>query len=235
LQRAGPNRKDGRRATDDFPRQSKTRRAMTLLETRGLRDLDGLKFFLSWLRRPARVGAVVPSGEALATALAGQIDVAAPGTVIELGAGTGRVTKALLEAGVASQGLVAIEREASFCAMLAARFPEVRIVQGDARALEPLVAQAGIEQVKAVVSSLPLLSLSSEVRRTVLSQAFATLAPNGVLVQYTYGPASPVPPELSAELRIEGERTGWVLANLPPAAVWRYRRARAAPGLPRAA
>ena len=198
---------------------------MTFLESYRLRGFDSVRFFLRWLRRPARLGAVVPSGQALAAAVAGQIDAAAPGTVIELGAGTGRVTRALLEAGVAPEALVAIEREASFCALLAARFPGVRVVRGDARALEPLLAQAGVGQAKAVVSSLPLLNISSADRRRVLTQAVAALGSDGVLVQYTYGPGAPVPSELRAQVGLEGERAGWVFANLPPAAVWRYRRA----------
>ncbi len=52
---------------------------MTPLESHRLHGLDNVRFFLCWLRRPARLGAVVPSGQALAAALAGQIDAAAPG------------------------------------------------------------------------------------------------------------------------------------------------------------
>lgn len=47
--------------------------------------------------------------------------------------------------------------------------------------------------------------------------------------------AAPVPPDLGAELGLIGERTRWVLANLPPAAIWRYRRSRSVPGSARAA
>ncbi len=203
--------------------------------SRRLRDRDEFRFFLHWLRRPGRVGAVVPSGPALAAALAAEIDTKAPGAVVELGPGTGRVTGALLEAGVAPCRLVAIERNASFCKLLRERFPGVRIVSGEARALEPLLQQAGVGPLKAVASSLPLLSMTSRDRRAVLSQIAAVLGAEGVLVQYTYGPTAPVPPELGAELGLIGERTNWVLANLPPAAVWRYRRSRSAPGLSRAA
>ena len=169
------------------------------------------------------------------TALAAEIDTAAPGEVVELGPGTGRVTGALLEAGVAPGQLVAIERNASFCKLLRERFPGVRIVSGEARALELLLQQAGVGPLKAVASSLPLLSMTSRDRRAVLSQIAAVLGAEGVLVQYTYGPAAPVPPELGAELGLIGERTNWVLANLPPAAVWRYRRSRSVPSLSRAA
>ncbi len=200
-----------------------------------LRGRDEVRFFLRWLRRPARLGAVVPSGPALAAALAAEIDTEAPGAVVELGPGTGRVTAALLEAGVAPDALVAIEREASFCVLLAARFPGARVVRGDARMLERLLERNQVGTVKAVVSSLPLLNLSERERRAVLSQAAAALEPDGVLVQYTYGLAEPVPSGLRAELGLVGERTHWVLANLPPAAVWRYRRADSAPAVPRAA
>jgi phosphatidylethanolamine/phosphatidyl-N-methylethanolamine N-methyltransferase len=203
--------------------------------SRRLRGRDEVRFFLLWLRRPARLGAVVPSGSALATALAAGIDTRAPGVVVELGSGTGRVTAALVEAGVAPETLVAIEREASFCTLLAARFPGVRVVRGDARALKHQLERNRVGPVKAVVSSLPLLNLSERERRAVVSQAAEVLAPGGVLVQYTYGPAEPVSADLRAELGLVGERTNWVLANLPPAAVWRYRRRESASGLSHAA
>ena len=199
------------------------------------RGRDALLFLLRWLRRPRGLGAVVPSSQALAAALARQIEPAAPGTVIELGAGTGNVTQGLFGAGIGAGDLVAIERETPFCATLAARFPGLRVVQGDVLELESLLREAGIGQAKAVISSLPLLNFSKQDRRRIVSQAFSLLGPDGVFVQYTYGPASPLPGRICAELGIEGERSGWVLANLPPAAVWRYRRIRAADGLTRAA
>jgi phosphatidylethanolamine/phosphatidyl-N-methylethanolamine N-methyltransferase len=145
------------------------------------------------------------------------------------------VTRALLKAGVEPGQLVAIERDASFCEMLRERFPAVRIVSGEARTLEPLLRQVGAGPVKAVVSSLPLLNMTSEYRRAVLSQIAAVLPDEGLLVQYTYGMAAPVPPDLGAELGVIGKRTTWILANLPPAAVWRYRRNCPAPSLSQAA
>jgi phosphatidylethanolamine/phosphatidyl-N-methylethanolamine N-methyltransferase len=203
--------------------------------SRRLRGSDEIRFFLQALRRPGRLGAVVPSSPALAAALAAQIDTRAPGVVVELGPGTGRVTEALLGAGLAPETLIAVEREASFCNLLAERFPDIQVLRGDARALELLLKQAGVGPVKAVVSSLPLLAMGSRDRRAVLSQVAAVLGAEGVLVQYTYGPAAPVPAELRAELGLVGERTHWVLANLPPAAVWRYCHVDSAPGLSRAA
>jgi phosphatidylethanolamine/phosphatidyl-N-methylethanolamine N-methyltransferase len=203
--------------------------------SRRLCGSDEVRFFLHWLRRPGRIGAVVPSGPALAAALAAEIDTGAPGAVVELGPGTGRVTRALLDSGVEPGRLVAIERNGAFCGLLRERFPGVRVIPGEAGALEQLLLQARIGPVRSVVSSLPLLSMTADQRREVLSQIAAVLGDDGVLVQYTYGPAAPVSAELGAELGVIGERTGWVFANLPPAAVWRYRRNGSAPELARVA
>src|SRR3546814_20511536 len=95
----------------------------------------------------------------LASAMAAQVDLAAPGAVIALGGGTGNVTAALLEAGVPPQDIAVVERDPVFPRVIAARFPQVRALQGDASELRRLLPQAGIGPVKAVVSSPPLLSI----------------------------------------------------------------------------
>ena len=53
-------------------------------------------FLASWLRSPMQVGALVPSSGALAHCMAAQVDPSKPGLVVELGPGTGTVTRALL-------------------------------------------------------------------------------------------------------------------------------------------
>jgi len=190
-----------------------------------------LGFFLLWLRRPTHVGALVPSGKALATSMAARIKVDAPGVVVELGGGTGSITKAILAAGTAPQDLVVVEREAKLCAILAERFPQIRVLRGDARNLKRLLARAGIGPVKAVVSSLPLLSMDDRDCQRIVAGAFSVLPPEGEFLQFTYGPASPVSRRMRKHLGIDGQRSDWVLYNLPPAAVWRYRREPAAAGI----
>lgn len=196
---------------------------------------DDLDFFRLWLRRPLKVGAVVPSGRALARAMAACIDAGAPGAVVELGGGTGAITRAILAAGVAPADLIVIERESALCEVIAARFPGVRVLHADARDLGALLRRAGVDRVKAVVSGLPLLSMERETCRRILTASFAVLGEDGEFVQFTYGPASPISHETRAALGIVGERAHWVVSNLPPATVWRYRRAEPAAGARRAA
>src|SRR3954447_19321543 len=123
-------------------------------------------FLKRWLRRPLAMGAVVPSGRLLAEALA--LTAVAEmkgreGHIIELGAGTGEVTKALLAAGIAPERLVLVERDPEFAPFLRRHFTAPPIVEGDAPRLPRLLADHGIAPIAAVVSSLPLLSLPADV------------------------------------------------------------------------
>lgn len=185
---------------------------------------NNFSFFRHWLKNPARVGAVLPSGRALAAAMAAEIDPLAPGVVVELGGGTGNITAALLECGVPPRDIVVIEREAALAGMIAKRFPDITVIRGDARQLQALLLHAGVRGVKAIVSGLPLLSLSRDTERWILNQCFSVLPPDGFLVQFTYGPRAPVERGIAAALKLAAGRTAWVLENFPPAAVWVYRR-----------
>lgn len=183
-----------------------------------------ISFLGRWLRNPKAVGAVIPSGKSLATAMVAEIDMKAPGTVIELGGGTGNITAALLEAGCSAQDIIVIERDAAFHKLIARRFPQVRVLHGDAAHLRRLLATAGVGQVKAIVSSLPLLSIPERVCHQIISEAMAVLGEDGTLVQFTYGPASPVSRRIAERLQLQGKRASWVMDNIPPASVWRYQR-----------
>ena len=79
--------------------------------------------------------------------MARYVDPDSNGPVVEFGPGTGPVTEALVEAGVAPSRLVLVEFNPTFCRMLRARYPEATLVQGDAysmrRLLETLLIAAG--------------------------------------------------------------------------------------------
>jgi phosphatidylethanolamine/phosphatidyl-N-methylethanolamine N-methyltransferase len=191
-------------------------------------------FFRQWLRAPLQTGSVLPSGLALARTIARQVDVAGGGLVVELGPGTGAVTRALLERGVHPERLVLVERNGEFVELLRRRFPQVRVLRGDAMVLDRLLAEAGYDAVAVAVSSLPLRSLPFGVQQGALRALRRVLVPGGRLLQYTYGFGSPVHPVLGERIGLTGRPVGRILLNVPPAVVWSYTAAWAAP-LPRAA
>ncbi len=188
-------------------------------------------FLKRWLRRPFAMGAVVPSGRLLAEAMA-RATLAAmegrPGHVVELGAGTGEVTKALLAAGIPPQRLALIERDPELSAFLRRHFAGPQIIEGDAARLASLLARHGVAPVAAVVSSLPLLSLPAEIVSGIVHGVFEALPRGGVLVQFTYGPKPPVPRGLREGLRLEGVSGRRIWRNVPPAVVWTFTRPLAA-------
>lgn len=179
-------------------------------------------FARGWLRSPFKVGAVLPSSMALARAMAGQVDSGSTDPVVELGGGTGSVTRALLEHGVDPSRLFVVERDPGFCGRLRDRFPEVQLLNIDATGIADALRTRGIERVGHVVSSLPLLSLDRRTGEAILRSSFDILDDEGAFVQYTYGAGSPVRPHLLKELDITGCTADRVWMNVPPATVWRY-------------
>ena len=59
---------------------------------------DAGVFFGLWLQKPLQIAAVCPSSTRAAKAMARLVDLARPGPVLELGAGTGSLTRGLLRA-----------------------------------------------------------------------------------------------------------------------------------------
>ena len=184
-------------------------------------------FLKRWLRRPLAMGAVVPSGRLLAAAMA-RATLAAmegrPGHVVELGAGTGEVTKALLAAGIPPERLTLVERDPELAAFLRRRFAGSQIIEGDAARLAALLSGRDIEQVAAVVSSLPLLSLPAEIVNGIVRGVFEALPRGAGLVQFTYGLTPPVPRGLRDDLSLVATSGRRIWLNVPPAVVWTFKR-----------
>lgn len=177
-----------------------------------------------WLRNPRHVAALAPSSQGLGRLMAKHVPPHGERFVVELGAGTGAVTQALLAAGVSRDHLAIVERDATLVEVLKQRFPGVRIIHGDAMHLRRLLRSHGVTAVACVVSSLPLLTLPPLTRLAVLRESFKVLADDGVLVQYTYGFLSPLASKRRRQLGIFGRCVGRVWRNVPPATVWTYRR-----------
>lgn len=183
---------------------------------------DQLRFFRSWLAHPLRVAAVVPSSRALAELITSEISPASA-PVIELGSGTGVFSRALIERGVPQDQLALIEYGAELAEPLTLRFPAAQVLAIDAEQIDKVDLFGG-GRAGAVVSGLPLLSMSQRKVTAILAGAFGQLRPGGAFYQFTYGPRCPVPAAVLDSLGLEAERIGGTLANVPPASVYRISR-----------
>lgn len=187
--------------------------------------------FRQWLRDPLRTAAIAPSSRELAAAMVAELP---PNTtrVIELGGGTGALTRALLAHGVHGDALLVVELNEELHEHLHERFPAVRIALGDASALRAIAERCGFLAkglADAVVSGLGLLAMPVDTQRTILAEAFACLRPGGRFIQFTYGPQPPVEDAVVESLGLRVHRGDFVLRNMPPATVYVYERALVAP------
>jgi len=187
----------------------------------GIRLDDEVRFIRTWIEKPLSLGAVTPSGRALARTMAAYIDPSRPGPIIELGPGTGPVTEALLAQGVDPARLVLVEFDPTFCRLLRQRYPAATVVQGDAYSLKRLLAGLLQQPAAAVVSGLPLFNKPLRMRLRLLFEVFAVMSAGAPFVQFTYNAVPPIPKRLD---RVRAEASERIWMNIPPARVWVYRR-----------
>ena len=186
-----------------------------------LRLDDEVRFLRSWIEKPLHVGAVMPSGKLLARTMAQYVEVKSEGPVVELGPGTGAITSALIDHGVDQKRLVLVEYNPGFCALLRDRYPQAKVVQGDAYSLRDTLWNVLSVPAAAMVSGLPLVTKPMLTRLKLIRDAFVALAPGAPFVQFTYSVAPPIPKSLPGVSTEASERI-WM--NLPPARVWVYRK-----------
>ena len=179
-----------------------------------------LVFLKAWLKSPLGIGAIAPSGERLALAMARTVPRRSGLPVVELGGGTGAITAALLGR-IPAEQLIVVERDVELARHLRRKFPAITVIQGDARHLGRHLKPLGIGRAGVVVSGLPLLAMPKRIQREIVDASFSVMAPGSPFIQYTYGLFSPLP---RREFGVTGRPVARVLQNVPPATVWIYRR-----------
>ena len=170
------------------------------------------------LADPRRIGAIAPASRALSEAIAREVLATRPGHVIELGAGTGAITRALLGQRTHFDSLSIIERSPRLAECLSRRFPGLAVHRLCASQLDTL--HRGRLDVTTVVSSLPFRSLPREDRQRI-EQAILRLSHRSRefrFIQYSYLGRQPF--ALGDQNPLQWTRRRTILANLPPATVW---------------
>src|SRR6516162_9892473 len=179
---------------------------------------DAGVFFALWLQKPLRIAAAKPSGARLADAVARCIDLTRPGLVLELGAGTGSLTRGLVRAVCPPERIIALESEPALVAVLRRTFPAVTVIEGDATRIGDYFA-GSVERFVAVVSSLPIKWFSVEAQHSVVRPCLDLLGPGGRFLQVTNAFCSPLAMD---RLGIAGREVGRVWLNLLPTQIWCY-------------
>jgi len=181
-------------------------------------------FLREFVCDPVQLGAVAPSGPQLAQRMVEAAELGPGHVVVELGAGTGPMTEAIVRARPDGP-FVALEPNPALAAILRERFPGVRIDERLAQDLRAVLDDLGANHADRVVSSLPWAIWPEELQDEVFSAIIDVLAPDGRMVTFGYVHAQPLPAArrlqraLQTRFRdVHSTRVAW--RNLPPARVF---------------
>jgi phosphatidylethanolamine/phosphatidyl-N-methylethanolamine N-methyltransferase len=182
---------------------------------------DELKFFKGWQRDKKGVGAIAPTSTHTAKRMASAVDPNSSLPVLELGAGTGVITRAILERGVQPERLVSIEYAQPFYDGLVERFPHVDVRLGDAFDLDMVLGDLRDQQFDSVISAVPLLNFPMHRRIALLEDLLSRIPVGRPVIQITYGVLSPV---MKMPDRYTVSHFDFIMRNIPPAQLWAYRK-----------
>ncbi len=194
---------------------------LRLKERLGRKFDEEIRFFKGWIDGPKSVGAILPTSAVTARRMASVINPASGLPVLELGPGTGIITKAILGRGVAPENIVSIEYSRDFYRHLKKTIPGVNFINGDAFDLETTLADWRDRKFDAVVSAIPMLSFPMEKRIALLEDLLDRMPPGRPVVQITYSPVSPIDARPD---RFHIRHLDFVVRNIPPAQLWVYSR-----------
>lgn len=184
---------------------------------------ETLFFLKRWVKNPLQLGSIVPSSKALSSFIAQNTLMKEGDYVIEIGGGTGAISRGLLHSGIPANRLIVIELDPELAEFLRKSLPAgVHVIQGNAEELHKIVPHDAIGHVSTIISCLPMKIIPDQVQKNIIEACFKTMGTDGHIIQYTYDVVkSPIESE---KVKVQNSRLGFILRNLPPAVVWKYWR-----------
>ena len=187
-------------------------------------------FLREFLRHPQQVGSIIPSSRFLERRVIEVAAVSSARSIVELGAGTGGVTRAILRAMQGDATLMAVEVNPRFCSLLRRIQADRLIVQrGDALELQDAIASHGLSAPDVVISGIPFSTMSRSRGAKIVESISAVLRPGGYFVAY----------QISAHVHalatplLGQPRTVVEFLNIPPMRIYRWKKHAEKPSLPR--
>jgi phosphatidylethanolamine/phosphatidyl-N-methylethanolamine N-methyltransferase len=149
---------------------------------------DFTLFLGKFLKQGTAIASLAPSSPWLSRTTVRNIDWKRASVIIELGAGTGPITRVLAERASPECRVVVLERDPDFSRLLRDRFrgrENLDIVEADVRDLAGLLADRGIGQADYIVSGLPVPSFPKDLQQSLFRVVGEVLKPDGTFNQIT--------------------------------------------------
>ncbi|WP_438750653.1 phospholipid N-methyltransferase PmtA [Pararhizobium sp. O133] len=192
-----------------------------LKERLGKKFDEEIRFFKGWKSNMKAVGSIVPTSGFTARRMASVVNPYSGLPVLELGPGTGVITKAILQKGVQPENLVSVEFSTDFYQHLVKTYPGVEFINGDAFDLDTTLGLRRDQKFDCVISAVPLLNFPMHVRVSLIEDLLSRIPVGRPVIQISYGPLSPV---VAMPDRYQIAHYDFMVRNIPPAQLWVYRK-----------
>ncbi len=146
------------------------------------------ELFKAFLKNSKQVGSIAPSSRFLAEKMARNIKSDAR-CIVELGPGTGAITKEIMKRLPENASLFLFEMDADLVLKLKQDItdPRVHIIHAGAQEMRAYLSESGFEYADNIISSIPLTALREEVLSGLLKTIHETLkTAGGIYTQYQY-------------------------------------------------
>ncbi|MFT3743352.1 MAG: rRNA adenine N-6-methyltransferase family protein [Pyrinomonadaceae bacterium] len=183
---------------------------------------ENLQFLQAFLKNPAKVGAIAPSSPELAAEMLQGIHPDDHNIVLELGVGTGAITKFLRDIVPSKASYLGLELDPDLVKTLNENYPDMNIICGNATDAYSIHKDSGLGKVRYLVCCLPFVSLPKEISQAVLVelQKFMDEGCELRIFQYAHGYYLPPAIKLREFMKNrygKSRRSPLVLKNVPPA------------------
>lgn len=184
---------------------------------------ENIEFLQAFLKNPGKVGSIKPSSPELAQKMIDGIDPTRDSAVLELGVGTGAITKFLQEIVPDERSYLGIELDRDLVKLLKRNFPDMTIVRGNAVDAWSIHQRSGVGKVGTIICCLPFVSLPNEVGEAILQQVDKFMQQGSCTFrtfQYAHGYYFPSAIKLREFMRDrfgKAKRSQLIVKNVPPA------------------
>ena len=186
-------------------------------------------FAFNFLKKPKQTGAILPSSKKLALAITHGIALESATHIVELGAGTGAFTQAIVQKKNKNAQFLAIEINEKMAQKLAKKISNVDIEVNCAQNLKEILAQKDIQKVDCIISGLPWTFFKDTQQDELLAMIYECLNEGGYFVAFVYAFAfSPFRRRKFAKKltktfgNVEIPKIVW--KNFPPAIIYRCKK-----------
>lgn len=185
--------------------------------------------FRRFLRNPVRVGALCPSSRGLCRMMVSHVGMDSAGVIVELGPGTGVITREIVRKMPENSKLIAIELDETLCSLLRQQFPEIIVCNDTAAGIGEILERYSLPNPDVVISGLPWANFTPKLQRSILSSVADHIAPGGYFATFAYLQGLMFPTgqrfrKLLGELFSDVQTSPVIWKNLPPAFVYRCRK-----------